>query len=189
MATRSSRPLRADARRNREAILSAAREAFDAEGISAPIDGIATAAGVGNATLYRNFPTRDDLLAAVVDDSICELLDESEQLEHEMSADDALREWLFRLAWRLRIWHGLPGCIATAIDDCTSPVQDVCTRLTSRTSDFLARAQESGTASASVTAEEVFELITAVSWGIDRFGDDQEQARKRVMLATAGVVD
>lgn len=104
-----------------------------------------------------------------------------------MSAEDALREWLFRLAWRLRIWHDLPSCIATAIDDSTPPVQDVCTHLTNRTSDFLGRAQEKGTSSTSVAAEKVFELITAVSWAVDRFGDDPEQARQRVMLATAGV--
>ena len=57
------RPLRADARRNRDAILQAAREAFEADGVLTPLDAVATRAGVGNATLYRNFPTRDDLLA------------------------------------------------------------------------------------------------------------------------------
>jgi AcrR family transcriptional regulator len=66
--------LRADARRNRDAILRASREVFEVDGIFAPIDGIATAAGVGNATLHRNFPTRDDLLAAVIEDSVRELV-------------------------------------------------------------------------------------------------------------------
>ena len=125
------RPLRADARRNREAILRAARAAFDAEGIFAPIDGIATAAGVGNATLYRNFPTRDDLLAAVIEDSVAELRGRGSTASMRGSADDALREWLFRLAWALRIWHDLPTCIAGAVDDADSPVKDVNTRLTS----------------------------------------------------------
>jgi hypothetical protein len=97
------------------------------------------------------------------------------------------REWLFRLAWQLRIWNDLPTCIATAIEDTTSPVQDVSTRLTDRTRDFLYRARDLGSASASVTADELFELITAVSWAIDRFGDDPKRARHRVGLATAGV--
>ncbi len=186
VTAQTSRPLRADARRNRDAILSAALEIFDAEGIFAPIDGIATAAGVGNATLYRNFPTRNDLLAAVIEKSIVEIIDGSVELEQEMSADDALSEWLQRVAWQLRIWNDLPTCIATSIEDATSPVQDVATRLTNRTRHFLDRARADGSASDSVTAEELFELVTAISWAIDRFGDDPQRARARVALATAG---
>lgn len=185
-ATQTSRPLRADAQRNRDAILSAALAIFDEEGIFAPIDGIATAAGVGNATLYRNFPTRNDLLAAVIEKSIVEIIDGSVELEHAMSADDALREWLQRVAWQLRIWNDLPTCIATSIEDATSPVQDVATRLTTRTRQFLDRAKADGSASDSVTADELFELVTAISWAIDRFGDDPQRARARVALATAG---
>jgi AcrR family transcriptional regulator len=179
--------LRADAQRNRDAILSAARALFETDGIYAPIDCIATAAGVGNATLYRNFPTRNDLLAAVIEDSVGDLLTESDGLERELPVDGALREWLFRLAWQLRIWNDLPTCIATAIDDATSPVQDVSTRLVNRTRDFLQRASNAGSASADVTPEELFELVTATSWAIDRFGDDQERARHRLGLAMAGV--
>jgi AcrR family transcriptional regulator len=187
VTTQSARPLRADARRNREAILAAARTVFDADGIFASLDGIATAAGVGNATLYRNFPTRNDLLAAVIEDSVGDILSESDDVERELPADAALAQWLYRLAWLLRIWNDLPTCIAAAIDDTDSPVQDVATRLTDRTRDFLHRARDEGTATGSVTAEELFELVTAVSWGIDRFGDDPERARRRVVLATAGV--
>ena len=76
----TARPLRADARRNREAILRAAREAFEAEGVFTSLDGVAARAGVGNATLYRNFPTRDDLLAAVIETSTAEVLAEADEL-------------------------------------------------------------------------------------------------------------
>lgn len=187
MSTPRARPLRADARRNRDAILNAAREMFDTEGIFVPIDCIATAAGVGNATLYRNFPTRNDLLAAVIDDSVGDLLAASDALARDLSPAEALREWLRQLAWQLRIWNDLPTCIATAIDDDASPVQDVSTRLIARTGDFLHRAGAAGSASESVSASELFELVIALSWAIDRFGDDQEHARHRVELATAGV--
>lgn len=187
MSTAPARRVRADAQRNREAILRAAREIFAADGIFAPIDRIATAAGLGNATLYRNFPTRDDLLAAVIEDTVRELLAESEAFERDLSAEEALREWLFRLAWGLRLWNDLPTCIATAFDDEASPVQTVCARLTARTESFLDRFRREGGAAASVTAEEVFQLATAVSWAVDRFGDDPDRARQRVALATAGV--
>lgn len=57
-AAMASRALRADAQRNRDTILLAARDTFEAEGVLASLDGIALRAGVGNATLYRNFPRR-----------------------------------------------------------------------------------------------------------------------------------
>jgi AcrR family transcriptional regulator len=187
MSTAPVRRVRADAQRNREAILRAARETFEAEGILAPLDRIATAAGIGNATLYRNFPTREDLLAAVIEDSVCELLADSDGFERDLAAEAALREWLNQLAWRLRMWQELPTCIATAYDDDSSPVQPVCERLTDRTGDFLERLQREGGAARSVTAEDLFQLVTALAWAVDRFGDDPDRARERVALATAGV--
>ncbi len=172
--------MRADAQRNRSAILGAALACFEDEGINAPTDGIAARAGVGNATLYRNFPTRDDLLAAVVEDSVDELLTESVTIaEREPVA--ALREWMFQVTWRLRIWQDLPTCIARTKDDDGNPVQPVSERLTARTAEFLRAA------GSDVPASAVFELLTATSWAVDRFGDDEDRARSRVELATAGV--
>ncbi|MEV6487977.1 helix-turn-helix domain-containing protein [Actinoplanes sp. NPDC051633] len=60
--------LRADAERNRVALLAAARQVFSEQGLEASLDEIARRAGVGNATLYRRFPTRQDLIAAVFAD-------------------------------------------------------------------------------------------------------------------------
>lgn len=182
--TTATRPMRADARRNRDAVLQAAATVFAAEGITAPLDDIARAAGIGNATLYRNFPTRDDLLAAVMVDSVDALLAESEVLEAGVAPAEALAEWMFRLAWGLRIWQDLPTCIASAVCDGGSPVRPVSERLTERTAELLARARATG----GVTADEVFQLVTAVSWAVDRFGDDEPAARRRVALATAGVL-
>jgi AcrR family transcriptional regulator len=65
--------LRADARRNRDAILAAARAVFAESGLEAPLDAIARRAGVGRATLYRRFATRDDLVAAIHEDNLDEL--------------------------------------------------------------------------------------------------------------------
>lgn len=63
-------PLRADARRNRDAILNAARQVFAEEGLGAPLDRIARLADVGRATLYRRFPTREDLIQAIFQDNL-----------------------------------------------------------------------------------------------------------------------
>ncbi|MFD6451097.1 helix-turn-helix domain-containing protein, partial [Nocardia sp. NPDC060220] len=64
--TDEPRPLRADARRNRERVLAAAQEAFAAEGISVPLDDIARRAGVGAGTVYRHFPTKEALFTAAI---------------------------------------------------------------------------------------------------------------------------
>lgn len=187
MAQAPARRLRADARRNRDAILRAAREAFASQGIYAPIDGIATAAGVGNATLYRNFPTRDDLLSAVIEDSVRELLGTADALDRDLEPEMALREWLYHLVWALRSWHDLPTCIATAYGDRDSPVQEVLIALTDRTGRFLDRVRRDGVGADGVSADDVFQLATALSWAVDRFGDDQQRARARVDLAMAGL--
>src|SRR5215208_602815 len=71
----SAMNLRADAARNRTAIVEAARQVFAEHGIDAPLDEIARRAGTGNATLYRRFPTRGDLIAAVFAERMLEHLD------------------------------------------------------------------------------------------------------------------
>jgi AcrR family transcriptional regulator len=67
------RPLRADAERNRRRILEAARDVFAARGLSVGVDAVAREAGVGVGTIYRRFPTKEDLLQAIVDDRIAEM--------------------------------------------------------------------------------------------------------------------
>ena len=67
--------LRANAARNRTAIVDAARAVFAEQGLDVPLDEIAKRAGTGNATLYRRFPTRGDLIAAVFADRMAEHLD------------------------------------------------------------------------------------------------------------------
>ena len=117
------RPIRADAQRNRDAILAAARATFEEQGVMASLDGIAVRAGVGNATLYRNFPTRDDLLAAVMAANLASMIATAQALAGSADARAALAEWLFMLTWQLRIWHDLPYCVADAQGDPDSPLK------------------------------------------------------------------
>lgn len=183
----ASRPMRADARRNRDAILQAAREVFAADGVLASLDGIALQAGVGNATLYRNFPTRDDLLAAVVEVDLDEASVEARMLGREHPPRSAFAEWLVWLTWRLRIWHDLPHCVAEARAAPGSSMNPAVSMLVGLTAEMLDRAKAAGVALATIEANEVFELVTALSWAVDRFGDDEVGARRRVEVATAGL--
>lgn len=181
------RAIRADAQRNRDAILAAAQEVFEEQGVLASIDGIAVRAGVGNATLYRNFPTRNDLLAAVMTTSVTNTLATAATLLGWVNARRALEEWLFTLTWQLRIWHDLPYCVASAQSDPDSQMKSTSSKLLNATEDLLEQAKIAGLASTTVTATDLFELVTALSWAVDRFSDDEQAARRRVALATAGV--
>ncbi|MGW5115870.1 TetR/AcrR family transcriptional regulator [Streptomyces noursei] len=87
------RPLRADARRNREKILTAAVRAFATEGLDAHLERIAKEAGVGSATLYRNFPTREALIEAVYRNEVAQLCDAAPTLLATKPPHEALRAW------------------------------------------------------------------------------------------------
>lgn len=99
--SRESRGLRADARRNRDKILSAARELFMTQGADAPLDDVARLAEIGKGTLYRNFPDRETLLATIALDTFRQLT----------ALADAIREaegdaWI-ALCRYLRQWSAL----------------------------------------------------------------------------------
>ncbi|MET9959614.1 TetR/AcrR family transcriptional regulator [Streptomyces sp. NPDC006326] len=87
------RPLRADARRNREKILTAAVRVFTTEGLDAHLERIAKEAGVGSATLYRNFPTREALIEAVYRNEVAHLCDAAPALLAQKPPAEALRAW------------------------------------------------------------------------------------------------
>src|SRR6202165_1638144 len=88
------RPMRADAARNRQLLLVAARDAFDRHGVTASLDDIARAAGVGPGTLYRHFPTRDQLVLAVIDEGLTDIHRLGTALLDEDDPMGALPRWL-----------------------------------------------------------------------------------------------
>src|SRR5689334_22040791 len=82
----SRRPRRTDAARNAGLLLAAAKELFDERGPDVPLDDVARRAGVGNATLYRHFPTRRDLIVAVYADEVTALCEQGAALLEAESA-------------------------------------------------------------------------------------------------------
>ncbi len=89
-----ARKPRADATRNRERILAVAREVFTRDGAAASLDDIARRSGIGNATLYRHFPTRDDLLEAVYRSEVEKLAAAEQRFAATMPPLEALRAWM-----------------------------------------------------------------------------------------------
>jgi AcrR family transcriptional regulator len=90
----SMRKPRADAVRNRERVLEAAKAVFSAGGADASLEAVARAAGVGIGTLYRHFPTREALFEAVYRREVQQLADLAEQLKQEAPPIEALRQWM-----------------------------------------------------------------------------------------------
>lgn len=90
----AERKPRADAQRNRERILEVAKQAFTVAGANASLDDIAKQAGVGPGTLYRHFPTRDDLLAAVYRTEVERLAAAQQRFSATMPPIEALRAWM-----------------------------------------------------------------------------------------------
>ncbi|WP_327286202.1 MULTISPECIES: helix-turn-helix domain-containing protein [unclassified Streptomyces] len=93
MGRDAARPLRADAQRNRDKILAAAVRVFTEEGLDAHLERIAREAGVGTATLYRNFPTREALVEAAYRNELAQLRDVVPELLATGSPYEALRAW------------------------------------------------------------------------------------------------
>lgn len=89
-----TRKPRADAVRNRERVLEAAKAVFNAGGPEASLEAVAKRAGVGIGTLYRHFPTREDLFEAVYRREVEQLSELAEQLKYAKDPVDALRRWL-----------------------------------------------------------------------------------------------
>jgi AcrR family transcriptional regulator len=91
---KSARKPRADAQRNRERILEVAKQVFTRRGADASMDEIAKRAKIGPGTLYRHFPTRDELLATVYTAEVEKLAAAEKKLSAELSPIEALRAWL-----------------------------------------------------------------------------------------------
>ncbi len=93
-AKKTARKTRADAQRNRERILEVAKLVFTRRGAKASMDEIAKRAKIGPGTLYRHFPTRDDLLAAVYISEVEKLAEAQRKFSAELPPVEALRAWM-----------------------------------------------------------------------------------------------
>ena len=107
----ADRRVRADALRNIEALLVAAKGAFLASGVDAPVREVADRAGVGVGTVYRHFPTRADLIAAVFRHEVDACADAAPVLAAEHRPADALRRWVERYVEFIRAKRGLGAAL------------------------------------------------------------------------------
>ncbi|MEV5963273.1 helix-turn-helix domain-containing protein [Kribbella sp. NPDC051952] len=159
-----TRSRRVDAERNRAAILAAARRLFDERGAEVALDEVAKSAQVANATLYRHFATRADLLVAVYAEEVVELDELSQRLLGRTDPAQALTDWLRAFVHHVATKRDL----ALAIPD--EPDSDRGTRFnewhsTMRTAAerLLTRAQESRAVRPEVAVTDLLALASSIA--------------------------
>lgn len=168
MAESRSGPARADARRNRAAILTAARAAVEEQGDEASLEQIAGRARVTARTLFRHFPTRDDLLVAVLEEYFTEQV---EPVLRRATADPDPRRALvtvLRESTAAVVDH--PGMLA--LISAGTPAADVMTRSLRPLAEILARAQRAGTVRGDLTPEDFPCLVTMLVASAGHSGRD-----------------
>jgi AcrR family transcriptional regulator len=156
------RPLRADARRNRERILGAARDLFVEEGPDAPLEAVAARAGVGIATLYRRFPDRSALMRAVVGDVLERVAEEARlALAEEPDPFAALARYLHR-ALDLRVSAVVPALIGriSLVDEEIAPLREMSAQ---RMEMLIARAQAAGALRPDVSFGDIGPLLVRLA--------------------------
>ncbi len=173
--------LRADARRNREDLLAVARQVIREQGVDASLRDIARRADVGIATLYRHFPTRDDLIAAIISDGIRRLNVRAAELSQVKSPGESLEEWLADIAGRIGPYQGLPALL-DAKDVDGSPLRSLCDDLAGTGERLLAQAKADGTVRPDVAWPDVFTAVTAISGIAVRSGPEACDRVLRVYL-------
>lgn len=156
-------PRRADARRNYRRLLAAAGDLFAELGPQAPLDEIAKRAGVGNATLYRHFPTRRDLLVAVCVGDVEALCRHGNDLRASHPPADALAEWLWAFIEHVTAKQGLATALLTGRDE-DSAVIAACQRAIDATgAALLEAAQVDGSVRADLDLGDLLRLVNAIA--------------------------
>jgi AcrR family transcriptional regulator len=162
---------RADAVRNRARIVETAREVFAARGADASLEEIARGAGVGIGTLYRHFPTRDDLVVAVFRDQTDELQHLAEELLGSDRPGDALAAWLHANLMKASTCRGLGAeAMLTMLahhDDQPMP----CEAMRDAGAALLARAQSAGEVRPGVEIDDLVRMVQAVSLAAEECDD------------------
>jgi AcrR family transcriptional regulator len=172
------KPMRADARRNREAILVAAASAFAAGGATAPLEDIARQAGVGIGTLYRHFPTREDLVFAVYRREVDRLCAAVPELLATRDPATATREWMIQFVDYAATKRGLITLLRSMMDDDRDLLAQPKASLRAAAGELLAAAAEAGVIRADTDPDD----LTRALGGICMTGEGPDWKDKAIRL-------
>jgi len=178
-----ARPQRADAVINRKRILEAAEAVFSAEGVNVPIDRVAERAGVGVGTVYRHFPTKEDLFEAIVLTRLEDLLAAARAEASATAAGPALFSYLEQFARHASAKHDLFDALGAAGIDFKEHCSDKVDEMKQSVGLLLTRAQEEGSVRPDMSVDELIGLVvgTCQAAGQAGLGDEISQHMVRIV--------
>jgi AcrR family transcriptional regulator len=181
----TARKPRIDALRNRERILEVAKAAFTRQGANASLDEIAKQAGVGPGTLYRHFPTRDELIEGVYRNEVEKLAAAAARFAETMSPLEALRAWMLLLVDYIAAKHIIAPALNSVVGGPSRLYEGSRTMIQGAIDELVRRAKKSGDLRRDLDA---FDLLRALI-GVSHVGsgdDWQQSARRLVDILIAG---
>jgi len=186
-ARTAPRAMRADARRNYDRLLTAARTAFTEHGTDASLEEVARHAGVGIGTLYRHFPNRRALISAVFQSEADALLARSRELLDAEQPCTALVDWLRALIRHAGTYRGLSRALMTASHDDTSELSRCNVPMRAAGGALLTRAQRAGVVRADVEILDLLQLTNAIALAVEETPDDPALADRLLTLTLLGL--
>jgi AcrR family transcriptional regulator len=161
---------RADAVRNRERVLEAAKAVFSAGGPEASLEAVARRAGVGIGTLYRHFPTREALFEAVYRREVEQLSELAEQLKNAKDPVEALRRWLRSNVEFVATKKGMSAALALTFQSSSELAAFSLDRLTKAVGSLLSRAVAAGEMRADIGPEDLLRALVGMCYMHDQPG-------------------
>jgi len=166
----NARRPRADALRNRERVLEAAKAIFSAGGPDASLEAVARRAGVGIGTLYRHFPTREALFEAVYRREVQQLVELAEELKCEAAPVDALRRWLRSAVELVATKKGMVAALALGVHGSSELYATTFDRLTDAVGALLDRAVAAGEIRSGIGSEDLLRALIGMCYTHDQPG-------------------
>ena len=177
--------MRADARRNYERLIEQARIAFTESGVDASLDEIARRAGVASGTLYRHFPTRLDLVEAVLGEQMGEVTDLARRLLTAEDEFDAVATWLRAALVHGLTYRGLSAAVMnSALDRAGGAVSAWHAEMFDAGAALLTRAQQAGALTADADPADVLKMVGGIAWAAQ---DSTPQADRLLALLLNGL--
>jgi len=165
LAEQKKRKPRADAVKNRDLLVAAAKDVLGQGGPNASLEAVAKQAGVGIGTLYRHFPTREDLFHAVFSREVEQLVGALERLEGASDPVEALRGWLHSNVAFVENKRGLLGALSLVMtEESKQTYAEVFGRMTAAINRLLERAVAAGQIRDGVTADDLLQTMYALCY-------------------------